>query len=291
MWLILGLALTPMALAAGPAQANEISDGRGSISLEEVRQELETVPADIRAKMSGQQISRFVSNLLLDRRLAEAAGRAKTAESPQVRASIERATRDVLVRAYIDGEMAKAAAALPDLTKLARERYVTNQKSYLVPEAIRVAHILFAVNEEDERTQDVAVKAKAESVLKQLREGADFASLAKEHSEDPGSKRFGGEIRGWSEKGKFVPPFEAAAYALKAGEISELVRTRFGYHIIKLLEKREAKQQSFEEVKEQIVKELHNEQLGRKRAEWLKPFEGNKPIVLDDATLEALRKP
>ena len=135
------------------------------------------------------------------------------------------------------------------------------------------------------------VKAKAEQVLNELRKGADFSELAKAHSDDPGSKRSGGELRGWSEKGKFVPPFEAAAYALKPGELSDLVRSRFGYHIIKLLEKREARQQTFEEVKEPLMTMLRNEYLGRKRAEWLKPYEGSKPIELDDATLEALKKP
>lgn len=290
-WLRVGLVSATLMCAAAPIQAEAFSDGRSSISDEGLRQELEGVPSNIRAQMNREQMSRFIGNLLLDRRLAEEASRAGIVDSPQVRASIARATREIVVRAYIDGEMAKAAASLPDLTELARERYMANQKTYLVPAAIRVSHILFSVNEEEDDKRDAVVKAKGEQVLDELRKGADFSELAKAHSDDPGSKRTGGELRGWSEKGKFVPPFEAAAYALKPGELSELVRSRYGYHIIKLIEKREARQQSFEEVKEQLVTALRNEQLGRKRAEWLKPFEGNKPIELDDATLEALKKP
>ncbi len=288
---MLGLVSAPMSFAADLVPVKEISDGRGSLSLEEIRRELEYAPVNVRSQMNREQMSRYLSNLLLDRRLADASRAAGTADLPQVRAKIERATRDIVVRAYVDGEMAKATASLPDLTALARERYMATLDAYVVPEAIRVAHILFAVNEEDENKRDAVVKAKAGQVLKALREGADFAELAKEHSEDPGSKRTGGEIREWTEKGKFVPPFETAAYALKPGQISDPVRTRFGYHIIKLLEKREARQQTFEEVKEPNVTALRNEWLGRKRAEWLKPFEGNKPIELDDATLEALKKP
>lgn len=288
---MVGLVSASMWFTAGLAQAQAISDGLGSMSHEEIRKELEGAPSAIRAQMSREQMSRYISNLLLDRRLAEAARAAGTADLPQVRASIERATRDIVVRAYIDGEMAKAAVSVPDLTELARDRYMANLGAYVVPEAIRVAHILFAVNEEEADKREVVVKAKAMQVLNDLRAGADFSELAKAHSEDPGSKRSGGELPGWTEKGKFVPPFEAAAYALKPGEVSELVRSRFGYHIIKLLEKREARQQTFEEVKEPIVTGLRNEFLARKRAEWLKPFEGKKPIELDDATLEALRKP
>lgn len=286
--LLCGLVVT---LASPAVWANEVSDGLGSLSHEVIRQELESAPANIRAQMSREQMSRYISNLLIDRRLADAAKAAGTADLPQVRASIARATRDILVRAYIDGEMAKAAESLPDLTGLAKERYMVNRASYVIPEAIRVAHILFSVNEEDAEKRDDVVKAKATQTLEALRKGADFSALAREQSEDPGSKFSGGELPGWSEKGKFVPPFEAAAYALKPGELSELVRSRYGYHIIKLLEKREARQQSFEEVKEPIVKALRNEQLNRKRAEWLKSFEGKKPVELDDATLEALRKP
>ncbi len=229
--------------------------------------------------------------MLIDRRMEKAALAAGTADLPEVRAGIARATRNVVVRAFVDAEAEKLAQTLPDLDGLAKERYEVNKGSYVIPEAIRVAHILLRVNAEDPESSNEAVRAKAESLLAELRGGADFGELAKTHSQDPGSARNKGELPGWAEKGKLVPPFEEAAYALNPGEVSGLVRTRFGYHIITLLEKREARQQTFEEVKEPIVSALRNEFLGRKRVEWTKAFQGNKPIVLDDATLEALRKP
>lgn len=281
----------PMACAAGLVQAQMFSDGRGSISQEELRMELYGAPPGVREQMNREQMARFIGNVLTERRLEDAAKAAGTADLPQVKASIMRATREIVARAYMEGETAKLTASLPDLTELARERYLANLAAHVAPEGIRVSHILFTVNDEEEDKREAAVKARAVQVLKQLREGADFAELAKEHSEDPGSKRDGGEIRGWSDKGRFVPPFEVAAYALKPGEISELVRTRFGYHIIKLHEKREARQKSFEEVKVGLVSTLRQEFLGNKRAEWMKKFQGDKPVELDDATLEALKKP
>lgn len=290
-WWMTGLVLVPMTCSASLAQAEVFSDGIGSISSKEIRMELDGAPPDIRGQMNREQMASFIGNVLTDRRLEAAARAAGTAELPQVRASVMRATREIVARTYVEGEMAKIAASLPDLTKLARERYMTNLGTYVMPEAIRVSHILFTVNDEEEGKRDAVVKTRAEQVLKQLRDGTEFAELAKVHSEDPGSKRYGGEIRGWSDKGKFVPPFEAAAYALKPGEVSGLVRSRFGYHIIKLHEKREARQLPFEEVKENILKTLNREFLDKKRVEWLNKFKGDKPIELDDTTLEALKKP
>jgi peptidyl-prolyl cis-trans isomerase C len=290
-WWKAALASLPMACAAGLVQAQMFSDGLGSISQEELRMELDGAPPGIREQMNREQMARFIGNVLTERRLEDAARAAGTADLPQVKASIMRATREIVARAYMEGETARMATSLPDLTELARERYMANLAAHVVPEGIRVSHILFTVNDEEEDKREAVVKARAGQVLKQLREGADFAELAKEHSEDPGSKRQGGEIRGWSDKGKFVPPFEAAAYALKADEISGLVRSRFGYHIIKLHEKREARQKSFDEVKTGLVSALRQEFLGNKRAEWMKQFQGDKPVELDDATLEALKKP
>lgn len=279
-----------LGLAAG-TQASELSDGLSGLPLSEVQTELKALPADIRASMSRNQMTQFISNLLVDRRIEKAAMAAGIANLPEVRASIARATRNVVVSAYVEGETKKLAQTLPDLEGLAKERYEVNKATYAVPEGIRVAHILFLVNEENPQSSDEVVRAKAEKILAELRNGADFGELAREHSEDHASARSKGELPGWANKGTLVPPFEEAAYALKPGVVSGLVRSRFGYHIIKLLEKREARQLSFDEVKGPIMTGLRNDFLGTKRAEWMKAFQGTKPIVLDDATLEALKKP
>lgn len=289
-WWVAGLASLPLAFSSF-AQAQPLSDGSGSISREELRMELDAAPPGVREKMNREQMARFIANVLTERRLEAAARAAGTAELPQVKAGIMRTSREIVSRAYMEGETAKLAASLPDLTELARERYLANLGAHMVPEGVRVSHILFTVNDEEEDKRETVVKARAEQVLQQLREGGDFAELAKEHSEDPGSKRQGGEIRGWSDKGRFVAPFEAAAYALKPGEISGLVRSRFGYHIIKLHEKREARQQAFDEVKAGLLNTLRQEFLNNKRAEWMKQFQGDKPVELDEATFEALKKP
>lgn len=286
-WLAWGISLV---CVAGLAQAQTFSDGLGSISHDEVRMELDGAPPEIRAAMSNEQMSRFIGRVLTERRMAEAARTAGLADSPRVRASILRATREILARVYIDAELDKAAASLPDLTELARERYMVTRGAYIVNEAVRVSHILFAVDEAAGK-DDAAAKSRAEEVLKRLRAGADFAELAKDYSDDTGSKRAGGEIPGWSDKGRFVAPFEEAAYALKTGAISDPVRTRFGYHIIKLHEKREARQQTFEEVKDKLVADVRKELLGNKRQELVTKFQGGKPVEVDDAALKALKNP
>ncbi len=283
-------ALTLMGLSSA-SHAQTISDGRGSVSLADIEQELEAVPPEARANMSREQMTRFISNVLIDQRLAVAAATAGTPDLPEVRASIARSSRNIVVRAFVDGETQKLAESLPNLENLARERYEVNKASYVNPAGIRVSHILFKVNVEDPKSADAVVKERAEQVLARLRNGEDFGKLAQEFSEDFGSARNNGELPGWTTPGKLVPQFEAAAYALKPGEISGLVRTRFGYHIVLLLETKEARQQSFEEVKGQIMAMLRSELLGREREEWMKQYQGVKPIVLDDATLEALRKP
>lgn len=294
LWLTSLSTLSAVALLglAASSHASEISDGLSGLPLAEIQREVKALPADIRAQFTRAQMTQFITNMLIDRRIEKAALAAGTADLPEVRARIARATRDIVVRTYVDAETKKLESSLsPKLEGLAHERYELNKKSYVIPEAIRVAHILLRVDTENPQKSDEAVRAKAQGILNELKNGADFGELAKKVSEDPGSARSGGQLPGWADKGKLVPPFEEAAYALKPGEISGMVRTRFGYHIIKLLEKREARQLSFEEVKEQILTSLRQEFLNNKKAEWMKRFEGNKPIELDDATMEALKMP
>ena len=104
-----------------------------------------------------------------------------------------------------------------------------------VPEEVTLSHI-FMVPKPSGKAREEAY-AKAEALLDSLKHGADFAELAKKYSQDPGSASDGGDL-GWAKRGQFVPEFEHAVYALKPGEISGIVETQFGFHIIQLLQRR-----------------------------------------------------
>ena len=129
--------------------------------------------------------------------------------------------------------------------------YDENQESMQQPAQFKAAHILISVDESATPEQKAELKKKAGSIRNMLEMGQDFAELAAKNSGDPGSKDNGGEL-GWMSEGQTVPPFEAAMKSLEPGELSELVETRFGYHIIKLQERRGSGAVPYEEVEERI---------------------------------------
>ncbi len=104
-----------------------------------------------------------------------------------------------------------------------------------VPEEVTLSHIFIKPKPSKKAEQEAY--AKAEALLDSLKHGANFAELAKKYSQDPGSAPDGGDL-GWASRGQFVPEFEHAVYGLKPGEISGIVKTQFGYHIIQLLQRR-----------------------------------------------------
>ena len=131
--------------------------------------------------------------------------------------------------------------------------YRQNIDQYSQPEQIRASHILLNTEGKDE----AAVRAKAEALLAQIKGGADFAALAKQHSND-GSAQAGGDL-GFFPRGQMVKPFEDAAFALKAGEVSPIVESEFGYHIIKSSERRDARTVPLAEVSDRIAQALRQQ--------------------------------
>lgn len=132
-----------------------------------------------------------------------------------------------------------------------RKQYQENIDSYRIPERVKVRHILIKTTGKP-KDEVPKLKAKAEDLLKQLQHGADFADLAKKNSDDTGSAEKGGEL-GWIVRGQTVPNFEKTAFSLKPGELSGLVETEYGYHIIQVEDKQPAHVQSFEEVRPQLL--------------------------------------
>jgi peptidyl-prolyl cis-trans isomerase D len=131
-----------------------------------------------------------------------------------------------------------------------KAQYQQDIQQYEVPNRVHAQHILFmTVGKTDAEVEEI--RKKAEDVLKQARSGKDFTELAKKYSEDPGSKDKGGDL-GWIVQGQTVPEFQNVAFSLEKGKISELVKTQYGFHIIKVLDKENARTKPFEEVKESI---------------------------------------
>jgi peptidyl-prolyl cis-trans isomerase D len=126
------------------------------------------------------------------------------------------------------------------------------------PEQVKVRHILLKTDPSKQgdaaKKDDAAVQARAEDLLKQLKGGADFAELATKYSEDPGSKARGGDV-GFIARGQMVKPFEDAAFSLKPGEMSGLVKTTYGYHILKVEAREDAHVKPFAEVRDLLATE------------------------------------
>ncbi|MBW8863313.1 MAG: peptidylprolyl isomerase, partial [Acidobacteria bacterium] len=140
----------------------------------------------------------------------------------------------------IDAMRAKVNIAEADVEK----EYKNNEEQYKTPEQVRASHILLKTEGKD----DAAVKAKAEEILKQAKSGADFAELAKKNSEDEASAKNGGDLDYFG-KGRMVPEFDAAVFAMQPGQISDLVKTQYGYHIIKLVDKKPATTRPYPQVR------------------------------------------
>jgi peptidyl-prolyl cis-trans isomerase C len=141
----------------------------------------------------------------------------------------------------------------------AKKHYDENPAQFVTKEQVRASHILITPKKEQGSTEatpeeKAKAKAKAEDLLKQIKEGADFAELAKANSDCPSAAQ-GGDLNFFG-KGQMVPPFETAAFALETGKVSDLVETRFGYHIIKVTDRKEASTKSFEQAKAGLIQQL-----------------------------------
>ncbi len=141
--------------------------------------------------------------------------------------------------------------------------YAKNERFYVEKEGVRASHILVKL---DEKAEEAAVKEaekKIKSVQAELKKGMDFAEAAKKFSEGPSAPK-GGDL-GFFGRGQMVKPFEDVAFVLPIGKLSEPVRTRFGFHIIKVDEKREERKKPLDEVKEQILESLRNKKFFKER--------------------------
>jgi len=160
----------------------------------------------------------------------------------------------IKIEALID----KMTNGLPKATEAdAKEFYDSNPDRFMTPERIKASHVLIKVAPEDNDLVKAEKRKKIEDIHRRLAGGEDFAKVASENSECPSSAS-GGDL-GFFSRGQMVKQFEDAAFALKTGQLSGIVETRFGFHVIKVTEKEDAKTTSFEDVKTDIVGFIDNQ--------------------------------
>jgi peptidyl-prolyl cis-trans isomerase C len=191
----------------------------------------------------------LVRNLVSIMVVSDVAKKKGLEKDPTIRKQIDIMKNEYLARTYIQKEVL-GKIKLTD--KDYEAYYNAHKKEFENPEMVRARHILVAVKPNATEEEKKAALKKAEDILEKAKKGEDFAKLASEYSDDPGSKAKGGDL-GFFSAGSMVGKFEQAAFTLKPGEISPVVETEFGYHIIKVEERKAAEQQPYDAVKDQVI--------------------------------------
>ncbi|MCP4714127.1 MAG: hypothetical protein GY868_03335 [Deltaproteobacteria bacterium] len=167
----------------------------------------------------------------------------------------EQLKSSLLAEKVIDSQVKSGPVPSQDEIK---QYFNENKKKFKEDESIHASHILIKTGKDDDDKAKADKKKKIDGLHKQLIAGGNFEKLAKENSECPSSAK-GGDLGTFS-RGRMVKPFEEAAFSQKAGEIGPVIETRFGYHIIKVLEHKQANEKTLDQVKESIIKTLTGKQ-------------------------------
>ncbi len=175
----------------------------------------------------------------------------------------------------------------------AKKYYSENTAQFETPEQVKASHILIQPNTSDPNIDPNDAKAKAkvkaQQLLEQVKNGADFATLARENSNCPSAAK-GGDL-GFFGKGQMVPDFEKAAFELKVGQVSDIVETQFGYHIIKVTDHKDAHIDEFEQVKDNIVNTLTQKKQNEFAMHYVDSLKAGANIVYSPAEEAITEKP
>ena len=222
---------------ADPAEVVATVNGK-PITRQDVLDSASDLPPQYQAQID--KLFPQLLNRLIGIQLVEAKGREQgLADDPEVKRIVKQAEEEAISRIYIQKIVSERVT-----DESLQQAYDADNAAHPAQIEIRASHIL--VKTEDE----------AKEIIKQLQGGADFATLAKEKSIEPGAKDSGGDL-GYFTQDKMVKPFADAAFALKVNEVSQPVQTQFGWHIIQVLDRRPAAKPTLEQLTQQIGQQLY----------------------------------
>lgn len=277
-----------VASAAPSELANYLiaKQGKAEVWAIDVDAHLEAMPAADRAGFidSPKRIQQMLSHILLRRNLAIEARELGLDKGPVVQRELEQAIEVVLMRHRLSH--IRDNSKVPDLQALAKEKFLANQAAFVSKETVSVAHILLDTKE---RTEEQAI-AQLQAWKADVASGkAKIEELAKAHSDDPGVPNNSG-VYANTDVASFVPEFADAVRKLeKPGDLSDVVKTEFGFHLIQLRDRTPGRPLQWEEVKEQLVAYERENYIKKIQADHLEELK-NLPIEASEASVFPLRE-
>jgi peptidyl-prolyl cis-trans isomerase C len=238
---------------------------------------------------SPRRLTQMLNGLLADKTLAREARDAGLDRDPEIARRLQLETDRFLAQALLAKIEQDAATAFDareaEFLAAAREDYLLNKAKYKSPEQVNASHILI----DDKRRTEEAALAKAREVRAKLVAGADFATLARETSDDPSVKENGGDVGWFAAKGKMDPAFAEAAFSLKnVGDLSEPVHSSFGWHIIRLDGRRPPRELPFDRVRKQVMLDLKQKFVADARKAKLDAIARDPSMKVNQAAIDAL---
>jgi len=252
--------------------------------------DIQRLPAEMREAFASdpRRLSTYLTNLLIVKTLAAEARKAGLENDPvlqrRIALEIDRALADMQLRRLEEAAGKEFDAKADEYLVKAKELYLVDKNKYRVPEQINASQILFDLKH---HTPEEAL-ARAQETRKKLIAGADFNATAKELSDDPTAKSNGGQI-GWFTRDRMDPSFSQAAFDMKnVGDISEPIKSRFGYHLIRLEGRRPAEVRPFEAVQAQVMADLRKRYVEAKRDAKTEAIRIDPALKVNQPAVDAL---
>jgi peptidyl-prolyl cis-trans isomerase C len=176
----------------------------------------------------------------------------------------DQVARGLAIRELIDQQISGKIEITDEESKAFYDR---NLQLFKQPEQVKASHILIKVDAAATDAQKTEARQKIDAVRQKLKDGGDFAELAKEYSEGPSNSR-GGDL-GYFKRGQMVKPFDDAVFAMQPDEVSDIVETRFGYHIIKVYDKKPEQTLAYADVKDQLSQRLKQEKIEKEATKYI----------------------
>lgn len=220
-------------------------------------------------KRDPQQKEMLIKRLMHQKIISDIAKKEGFDKKTEVKEQLQQITDSFLANEYLMQEVIEKVSVSENELK---DFYNGNKEKFTTPEQVKASHILIKVNfgaTEDEKKK---AKEKAKQMLEWLKKGEKFETLAEQYSDDQQSKTIGGSL-GYIARGRMPKSFDEAAFSMKPGQISDVVQTDYGYHIIQVEDHKDAATKTFDEVKDSIKEQMKNEIAKTKVEEFIKKAE------------------